>query len=193
MACNWNTMDTPSVWPDLEWRRTLLFPFQICGKGMLTLHIVSIDGGRLCYFWLWDGWRTPSRSGCSRATRRCHAGCQQSHRFVGNWSYCTPTSCQGVTFRSFKGTFLGPIRDLDSKQVLIGGWNCRTNNKKLKVFNFVVLDDPRKTVYKKVNRGSLEIDPSQVYFGWNGGKIQIWFVANFFLQDILFCYCFNKF
>jgi hypothetical protein len=33
----------------------------------------------------------------------------------------------------------------------------------LKVFNSVVLDDPRKTVYKKVNRGSRETDPSQVY------------------------------
>jgi hypothetical protein len=60
---------------------------------------------------------------------------------------------------------------------------------KLKVFNSVVLDDPRKTVYKKVNRGSREADPSQIYFGWNGGKIQIWFVANFFTQEILFCYC----
>jgi hypothetical protein len=58
----------------------------------------------------------------------------------------------------------------------------------LKVFNSVVLDDPRKTAYKKVNRGSRETDPSQVYFGWNGGKIQIWFVANFFTQEILFCY-----
>jgi hypothetical protein len=38
-------------------------------------------------------------------------------------------------------------------------------NYKLKVFNSVVLDDPRKTVYKKVNRGSQETDPSQVYFG----------------------------
>jgi hypothetical protein len=35
----------------------------------------------------------------------------------------------------------------------------------LKVFNSVVLDDPRKTVYKKVNRGSRETYPSQVYFG----------------------------
>jgi hypothetical protein len=34
----------------------------------------------------------------------------------------------------------------------------------LKAFNSVVLDDPRKTVYKKVNRGSRETDPSQVYF-----------------------------
>jgi hypothetical protein len=29
----------------------------------------------------------------------------------------------------------------------------------------------------------------KVYFGWNGGKIQIWFVANFFTQEILFRYC----
>jgi hypothetical protein len=36
--------------------------------------------------------------------------------------------------------------------------------KALKVLSSVVLDDPRKTVYKKVNRGSLETDPSQVYF-----------------------------
>jgi hypothetical protein len=37
------------------------------------------------------------------------------------------------------------------------------------------LDDPRKkvTVYKKVNRGSRETDPSQVYFGSNGLKIKI--------------------
>jgi hypothetical protein len=49
------------------------------------------------------------------------------------------------------------------------------------------------TVYKKVNKGSREIDPSQVYFGWNGGKIQILFIANFFTQKILFCYCLNKF
>jgi hypothetical protein len=35
----------------------------------------------------------------------------------------------------------------------------------VKVFNSVVLDDPRKTVYKNVNRGSRETDPSQVYFG----------------------------
>jgi hypothetical protein len=40
------------------------------------------------------------------------------------------------------------------------------------VFVSVVLDDPRKTVYKKVNRGRREIDPSQVYFSLNGGKIQ---------------------
>jgi hypothetical protein len=37
----------------------------------------------------------------------------------------------------------------------------------LKVFNSVVLDDPRKTVYKKVNRAEVvgETDPSQVYIG----------------------------
>jgi hypothetical protein len=39
------------------------------------------------------------------------------------------------------------------------------NKQKLKVFNSVVLNDPRKTVYKNVNRGSRETDPSQVYFG----------------------------
>jgi hypothetical protein len=37
----------------------------------------------------------------------------------------------------------------------------------IKVFNSVVLDDPRKqcTNDKNVNRGSRETDPSQVYFG----------------------------
>jgi hypothetical protein len=35
----------------------------------------------------------------------------------------------------------------------------------LKVFNFVVYDDPRKTVYKKVNRGGRETAPSPVFFG----------------------------
>jgi hypothetical protein len=35
----------------------------------------------------------------------------------------------------------------------------------LKVFNSIVLDDPRQTVYKKVNRGCRETDSSQVYFG----------------------------
>jgi hypothetical protein len=33
------------------------------------------------------------------------------------------------------------------------------------VVNSVVLDEPRKTVYKKVNRGSRETDSNQVYFG----------------------------
>jgi hypothetical protein len=42
-------------------------------------------------------------------------------------------------------------------------YNLKCKNE-LKVFNSVVLDDPRKTVYKKVNRGSRETDPSQLYF-----------------------------
>jgi hypothetical protein len=43
--------------------------------------------------------------------------------------------------------------------------SCTKKGYYLKVFNSVVLDDPRKTVYKTVNRGSRETEPSQVYFG----------------------------
>jgi hypothetical protein len=93
-----------------------------------------------------------------------------------------------------------PLRpELDGQDPFqICGRLCRTRKTPtlatfLKVFNSVVLDDPRKTVYKKVNKGWQETDPSQVYFGWNGGKIQIWFVANFFTQEILFWFCLTSF